>query len=64
MLDQIRSYFKQLALVLRDDAQNLTEYALTVTMLALATVAGMDALASGINQTFTTIATTLSTHLH
>lgn len=63
MLHRIQSYLKKLALF-RDEAQNLTEYALTVTMLALGTVAGMNALASGVNQTFTTIATTLSTHFH
>ena len=64
MLDQIQSYLSRLGLLLRDEAQNMTEYALAVSVIAFGTVAGMDALATGLNHTFTTIATTLSTHLH
>ncbi len=44
-----------------EEAQNLTEYALCFTMVALGTVAGMDAIAHSVNTTFFAVTTTLTT---
>ncbi len=47
----------------RDDGQDLVEYALVVALIALGAVASMGALASGINNAFVTISTTLASSL-
>ena len=47
----------------RENGQDLTEYALCFSMIALGSVAGMNALASGLDYTFTTVATTLTTSI-
>ncbi len=47
----------------REDGQDLVEYALVVALIALGAVAGMGALASGINNAFVTISTTLASSL-
>ncbi len=47
----------------REDGQDLVEYALTVAMIALSAVAGMGSLASGINDAFLTLSTTLASNL-
>jgi len=47
----------------RENGQDLTEYALCFSMIALGSVAGMDALATGLDHTFTTVATTLTTSI-
>lgn len=47
----------------REEGQDLVEYALTVAMIALGAVAGMGALASGINNAFLTLSTTLASNL-
>jgi pilus assembly protein Flp/PilA len=46
-------------LMLRDDGQDLIEYALLVSMIAFAATAGMQAAAGGVNTVFTTVASTL-----
>ena len=47
-----------------DEAQNLTEYALCFTMIALGTVAGMSAIATSVGHTVAAITTTLSSALY
>lgn len=47
----------------REDGQDLAEYALTVAMIGFSAVAGMNSLAAGINNAFTTINTTFSSNL-
>ena len=47
----------------RENGQDLTEYALCFSMIALGSVAGMNALASGLDHTFTTVATTPTTSI-
>lgn len=47
-------------LMLRDDGQDLIEYALLVCMIAFAATAGMQAAAGGVNKVFTTVAAILS----
>jgi pilus assembly protein Flp/PilA len=53
----IQSIWKQ---VLRQDGQDLVEYALVVALIALAATAGMGKLASGINSAFSTIGASFS----
>ena len=48
------------SLMLRDDGQDLIEYALMVSLIAFAATAGMQAAAGGVNTVFTTVAATLS----
>lgn len=47
----------------REDGQDLVEYALVVALIALGAVFSMGALASGMNDAFTTISTTLADSL-
>jgi Flp pilus assembly pilin Flp len=47
----------------REDGQDLVEYALTVAMIGFSAVAGMQTLAQGLSDAFTTISTTLATDL-
>ena len=53
-------YSKFQTLALRDEGQDLIEYAMVVALIAFATTAGMQAAAGGVNTVFTTIAATLS----
>jgi pilus assembly protein Flp/PilA len=46
--------------VLREEGQDLIEYALVVAMIAFAATAGMQAAAGGVNTVFTTISATLT----
>jgi pilus assembly protein Flp/PilA len=45
----------------QEEGQDLVEYALVVALIAFGATAGMGALASGINQAFNTISSTLAT---
>jgi pilus assembly protein Flp/PilA len=45
----------------REDGQDLVEYALLVALIAFAAIAGMKALAKGIDTAFNQVSTTLST---
>jgi pilus assembly protein Flp/PilA len=47
-------------LMSREEGQDLVEYALLITLIALAAVSGINKVASAINSTFTRISTTLS----
>jgi pilus assembly protein Flp/PilA len=49
--------------LMREEGQDLIEYALVVALIAFAATAGMKTLATGINQAFSTISTTLSTNM-
>ena len=53
-------YFKVRDLMAHEEGQDLVEYALLITMVALAAVSGMRHVASAINTVFTNISTTLS----
>jgi pilus assembly protein Flp/PilA len=50
-------------LMLREEGQDLIEYALVVALIAFAATAGMSTLAGGINTAFGNIATALSTNI-
>ncbi len=44
----------------REEGQDLVEYALVVALIAFGAIAGMSTLATGINNTFNSISTTLA----
>jgi len=48
-------------LVVHEEGQDLVEYALVVALIAFGAIAGMSQLATGINNAFSGIATTLTT---
>jgi pilus assembly protein Flp/PilA len=49
-------------LILREEGQDLIEYALVVALIAFAATAGMNTLATDINAAFTSIGATLTTY--
>ena len=49
--------------LLQEDGQDLIEYALVVSLIAFAAIAGMGTLANDINTAFTNIGTTLTSAL-
>lgn len=51
-------------LLVRSEAQNLTEYSLAFSVIALGTVAGMSAVASGVNTTFSAVANAITAEIH
>ena len=59
----LRTYVLFQDLKNREDGQDLVEYALTVALIAFGAIAGMGTLASGLNNAFTTISTTLANGL-
>ena len=56
----LRLHFGIRDFIVREEAQDLVEYALIVALIALACTAGMNKLASGLKGAFSSIATTLS----
>lgn len=51
------------SLIAREEGQDLVEYALVVALIAFAAVAGINSLARGLNNVFSTISGTLSSAL-
>ena len=51
-----------LATLKKDEGQDLIEYALVVALIAFAATAGMKTLATGINNAFTQIGSTLQSY--
>ena len=47
-------------LMVREEGQDLVEYALVVSLIAFGAIAGMTQLAQGLNLAFSSIATTLT----
>ena len=59
----MKNLFTKLYLLLQDEhGQDLIEYALVVALIALAATAGMNTVATDINQAFTNIGTKLITY--
>jgi pilus assembly protein Flp/PilA len=56
----LRLYVKFQNLMSSEEGQDLVEYALVVALIAFGAVAGMKVLASGLNNAFSTISTTLA----
>jgi pilus assembly protein Flp/PilA len=50
-------------LINREEGQDLVEYALVVALIAFGAITGMGYLASGLNNAFSGIATTLTTNV-
>ena len=50
-------------LLAREEGQDLVEYALVVALIAFGAIAGMHFLATGINEAFSGIATTLTANV-
>jgi pilus assembly protein Flp/PilA len=50
-------------LLVREDGQDLVEYALTVALIAFGATVAMQSLGAGLNATFTNISSTLSSSL-
>jgi len=63
LIPSIQGCMNKLAVLLKSEGQNATEYALTFAMVALVAVAGMQSLASGISHTFIVVSTTIGQHL-
>jgi pilus assembly protein Flp/PilA len=49
--------------LLQEEGQDLVEYALVVALIAFGAIAGMQFLAGGLNNAFSTIATVLTTNI-
>jgi pilus assembly protein Flp/PilA len=56
----VNAYLKIQELMSREEGQDLVEYALLITLIALAVVGGVNHVASAVNNTFSRISTTLS----
>jgi pilus assembly protein Flp/PilA len=54
-------YFRARTVLLREEGQDLVEYALVVALVAFGAISGMGALSTGINHAFSKIALTLTT---
>jgi pilus assembly protein Flp/PilA len=50
--------------VMREEGQDLVEYALVFSMIAFGAISGMGYLATGINTEFSNVATTLTTSIN
>ena len=58
----IQHLYMKLQYLMKDEGQDLIEYALIVALIALAATAGMSSLASAINSAFTSIGGTLTSY--
>jgi pilus assembly protein Flp/PilA len=56
----LKMYVKAQDLMSREEGQDLVEYALLITLVALAAVTGINKVASAINTVFSNISNTLS----
>ena len=60
-LSSLYSFLRNLSV--REEGQDLVEYALVVALIAFGAIAGMSQLATGINNAFSGIAVTLTTNV-
>ena len=64
MMTRLNSSYLQIHnLVVREEGQDLVEYALVVALIAFGAITGMGYLATGLNNAFSQIALTLTTNL-
>jgi pilus assembly protein Flp/PilA len=59
----IRMYVAAKMLIEREEGQDLVEYALVVALIAFGAIAGMQFLATGINQAFSKISIVLTSNI-
>ena len=57
----LKLYLTSQSILGRNDGQNLTEYAMAFSLIALGCVAGASAVAHSVNQTLIAMATTITT---
>ena len=50
-------------LILKESGQDLVEYSLILAMVAMGSVTGMGVLATGLNQMFSTVASTITANV-
>jgi pilus assembly protein Flp/PilA len=58
----IQGLYMKLQYLMKEEGQDLIEYALVVALIALAATAGMSSLASDINQAFTSLGSTVTSY--
>jgi pilus assembly protein Flp/PilA len=56
----LKLFVKMQTLMIRDEGQDLVEYALVVGLISIAAVAGLQGVAKAVNGIFSTISTTLA----
>ena len=56
-------YFQARTILVREEGQDLVEYALVVALIAFGAITGMGALATGLNHAFSQISLTLTTNV-
>ena len=56
-------YFQVRNILVREEGQDLVEYALVVALVAFGAITGMGALATGLNHAFSQISLTLTTNV-
>ena len=61
-MQKLRLYANLRTLLKREDGQDLIEYGLVVALIAFAATAGMTSVATRINSTFSSLATTVGTY--
>jgi pilus assembly protein Flp/PilA len=59
----IKMYVAAKSMIEREEGQDLVEYALVVALIAFGAITGMGYLAKGINNAFSSIATTLTANV-
>jgi pilus assembly protein Flp/PilA len=59
----LKMYITCKSLMEREEGQDLVEYALVVALIAFGAIAGMNALAGGINSAFDTVSTKLMSNI-
>jgi len=63
MISKIRSLYKKMHCLMREEGQDMVEYALVVALIAFAATAGEKSLATKINTAFTDLATQVATNI-
>jgi pilus assembly protein Flp/PilA len=64
MKDKLMKFSSRMqVLLLREEGQDLIEYALVVALIGFAATAGMSSLATQINAAFASVGTTLSSYI-
>jgi pilus assembly protein Flp/PilA len=63
MRDHLLKFVSMMKFLLKEDGQDLIEYALVVALVAFSATAGMSSLAAAINSAFSSVGTTLTTYV-
>jgi pilus assembly protein Flp/PilA len=63
MRDHLLKLVSTMKFLLKEDGQDLIEYALVVALVAFSATAGMSSLAAAINSAFSSVGTTLTTYV-